>query len=274
MRTNRRPSKEPGHSRSPREHTRRHEDTPDTTAAFHRLASLPDGPERDLVREEIIREWIPVAERVAHRFRHRGEPNDDLRQVAALGLVKAVDRYEPDRGHAFASFAIPTITGELKRHFRDHLCILHMPRRLQELHSRTYLATVDLGETRPGRAATAREIADVTGLSEREAATGMAAHEAYRTASLDAPIRGTDVFHLADVVGDEDQELGLVVDREALKPLLADLPEIKQRILYLRFFRDLTQSQIAGLIGVSQMQVSRILRATFAHLREGLLAEA
>ncbi|WP_156723556.1 SigB/SigF/SigG family RNA polymerase sigma factor [Streptomyces apocyni] len=275
MRTDRRPAKEPVHSGGPREPVhRRHEDTPDTTSAFRRLASLPDGAERDAVREEIIRAWMPVAERVARRFRHRGESAEDLRQVAALGLVKAVDRYEPERGHAFASFVIPTVTGELKRHFRDHLWSLHVPRRFQELHSRTYLATVELDQARPGGTPTPREIADHTGMTEREAATGIAAHDAYRAASLDAPVPGVDGSHLADVLGEDDHELDLVVDRESLKPLLADLPERQRLILYLRFFGELTQSQIADRIGVSQMQVSRLLRSICAELRDGLLTGA
>ncbi|UQA90562.1 SigB/SigF/SigG family RNA polymerase sigma factor [Streptomyces halobius] len=270
-----RSSKEPlcsGSRRKPAH--RRHEDTPDTASAFRRLAYLPEGPERAAVREEIIRAWMPVAERATHRFRHRGESGEDLLQVAALGLVKAVDHYEPERGCAFVSFAIPTIVGELKRHLRDHLWSLHVPRRFQELHSKAYLATVELDQAHPGASPTPREIAEHTGLTESEAATGVLAHDAYRAASLDAPIHGVDASSLADTLGDDDHALDLVVDRESLKPLLADLSERQQRILYLRFFRDFTQAQIADRIGVSQMQVSRLLRSTCAQLREGLLAGA
>ncbi|MFM9372635.1 SigB/SigF/SigG family RNA polymerase sigma factor [Streptomyces sp. Da 82-17] len=259
----------------PRKHTpRRHDDTPDTAPAFRRLARLPYGPEHTAVREEIIRAWMPVAERVTRRFRHRGESREDLLQVAALGLVKAVDHYDPERGYAFASYAIPTMVGELKRHFRDHLWSLHVPRRFQELHTRTYLAAVELDQAHPGAEPTTREIAERSGLTEDEAATGMAAHEAYRAASLDAPVPGRAGSSLVDVMGDDDEAYDLVVDRESLKPLLAELPERQQLILYLRFFRGLTQAQIAGRIGVSQMQVSRLLRATCDRLREGLLADA
>ncbi|MDI3406922.1 SigB/SigF/SigG family RNA polymerase sigma factor [Streptomyces cavernicola] len=272
MRTDR-DSREPLQSRSPRKRAHaRHDDTPDTASAFRRLTRLPDGPERSAVREEIIRAWIPVAERVTRRFRHRGESGEDLFQVAALGLVKAVDHYDPERGHAFASFAIPTMVGELKRHFRDHLWSLHVPRRFQELHTKTYLAIVELDQADPSRTPTPGEVAEQAGLTESEAAAGMAAHDAYRAASLDAPTPGIAGSSLTDVLGDDDHAFDLVVDRESLKPLLADLPERQQRILYLRFFRELTQSQIAEAVGVSQMQVSRLLRSTCAQLRRGLLA--
>ena len=123
-----------------------HDDAPDTAEDFRKLATLPEGRQRDALRERIVEAWLPMADRLAGRFRSRGESFDDLRQVAALGLVKAVDRYDPERGNAFESYAVPTITGEIKRHFRDHMWTLHVPRRVQDLRNR--FITPTLGRSR------------------------------------------------------------------------------------------------------------------------------
>ncbi|GAB2608981.1 RNA polymerase sigma factor SigF [Streptomyces capparidis] len=253
---------------------RRHDDTPDTAEEFRRLATMPEGPERDELRKAITCAWMPVAERLARRFRNRGENQEDLVQVAALGLVKAVDRYQPDRGTAFESFAIPTIVGELKRHFRDHLWSLHVPRRVQELRNRTRSARNELLQELEGRGPTVRELAGYTGLSEEDVLLGMEAQDAYSTVSIDAPMPGYDDFSIADTIGGPDSTMELVVNRESLKPLLAELPERERRILYLRFFKDLTQTQIADIVGISQMHVSRLISRTCNDLREGLLADA
>jgi RNA polymerase sigma-B factor len=252
---------------------RTHDDTPDTAEDFRRLARMPDGPERDELRKKIIVAWLPVAERLARRFRNRGENQEDLVQVACLGMVKAVCRFDPQHGSAFESFAIPTVVGELKRHFRDHLWSVHVPRRVQELRNRTRAARNELLQELEGRGPTVGELAGHTGLSEEEVRLGMGAHDAFSTVSLDAPIPGLDDFSLADTLGTVDATMDLVDNRESLKPLLAELPERELRILYLRFFKDLTQTQIANIVGISQMHVSRLISRTCENLRSGLLAE-
>src|SRR5690606_27025977 len=163
-----------------------HDDAPDTADAFRRLAALPEGPERDALRDEIVEAWLPMADRLAGRFRSRGENFDDLRQVAALGLVKAVDRYEPGLGNAFESYAVPTITGEIKRHFRDRMWTLHVPRRVQELRNRVRYASQDLSQTIPGRRPTVAEIAESAHLSEEDVRTGQDALDSFSELSYDA----------------------------------------------------------------------------------------
>ncbi|MFF8908458.1 RNA polymerase sigma factor SigF [Streptomyces olivaceoviridis] len=251
-----------------------HDDAPDTSAAFERLAGLPDGPERQALRDELVRLWLPMAERIAVRFRGRGEALEDLYQVAALGLVKAVDHYDPDRGRAFEAYAVPTITGEIKRHFRDHMWTLHVPRRVQDLRNRVRAATKELIQTTPGRAPTVAEIAAFTRLSEDEVRTGMEALECFSALSLDAEVAGTDGYALGDSLGGPDPGFDLVVDRAAVKPCLEALPERERTILYLRFFGGMTQSRIAQQLGISQMHVSRLLSGCFDRLRDELLAEA
>ncbi|MES9525842.1 RNA polymerase sigma factor SigF [Streptomyces capoamus] len=251
-----------------------HDDAPDTADAFRRLAGLSDGPERQALRDELVRLWLPMAERIAVRFRGRGEALEDLYQVAALGLVKAVDHYDPDRGRAFEAYAVPTITGEIKRHFRDHMWTLHVPRRVQDLRNRVRAATKELSQTTPGRAPTVAEIAAHTRLSEDEVRTGMEALECFSALSLDAEVAGTDGYALGDSLGGPDPGYDLVVDRAAVKPCLAALPERERTILYLRFFGGMTQSRIAQQLGISQMHVSRLLSGCFDRLREELLAEA
>ncbi|MGW4495788.1 RNA polymerase sigma factor SigF [Streptomyces sp. NPDC004376] len=254
--------------------THSHDDAPDTAAAFERLAGLPDGPRRRALRDELVRLWLPMAERIAVRFRGRGESLEDLYQVAALGLVKAVDHYDPERGRAFEAYAVPTITGEIKRHFRDHMWTLHVPRRVQDLRNRVRVAWKELAQTTSGRAPTVEELAERTGLTEDEVRTGMEALECFSALSLDAEVAGTEGFALGDCLGEPDPGFDLVVDRVAVSPFLAALPERERTILYLRFFRGMTQSRIADQLGISQMHVSRLLTGCFDRLREELLAEA
>ncbi|MFF3499387.1 RNA polymerase sigma factor SigF [Streptomyces sp. NPDC003247] len=252
-----------------------HDDAPDTDRAFRRLAALPPGPPRDTLRAEIVEAWLPMADRLAGRFRSRGESYEDLRQVAALGLVKAVDRYDPDRGHAFESYAVPTVSGEIKRHFRDHLWTLHVPRRVQDLRNRVRVACQDLSQTVPGRRPTDAEIAECAQLSEEEVREGLEALESFTALSLDAEVPGGDTGHsLGDALGEPDPALDTVVDREAVKPRLAALSERERTILYLRFFGDMTQSRIAEQLGISQMHVSRLINRCCARLREQVLKDA
>ncbi|MPY57243.1 RNA polymerase sigma factor SigF [Streptomyces spongiae] len=252
-----------------------HDDAPDTAEAFCKLASLPPGPQRDALRDEIVEAWLPMAERLAGRFRSRGESYEDLRQVAALGLVKAVDRYDPERGNAFESYAVPTVTGEIKRHFRDHMWTLHVPRRVQDLRNRVRFASQDLSQTISGRRPTVAEIAEHAGITEEEVRVGLEALESFTALSLDAELPGSeDGYSLSDALGSPDPALDTVVDREAVKPRLAALPERERAILYMRFFDDMTQSRIAEQLGISQMHVSRLISRCCDRLREQVMREA
>ncbi|GAA2915292.1 MULTISPECIES: RNA polymerase sigma factor SigF [Streptomyces] len=251
-----------------------HDDAPDTAEAFRRLAALPAGPERDALRDEIVEAWLPMADRLAGRFRSRGESLDDLRQVAALGLVKAVDRYDPELGNAFESYAVPTITGEIKRHFRDHMWTLHVPRRVQDLRNRVRFASQDLSQTISGRRPTVAEIAEQAKLSEEDAKTGLEALESFTALSLDAELPGSeDGYSLSDALGSPDPALDTVVDREAVKDRLAALPERERAILYMRFFSDMTQSRIAEELGISQMHVSRLISRCCGRVREQVMRD-
>ncbi|MDP9612222.1 SigB/SigF/SigG family RNA polymerase sigma factor [Streptomyces hygroscopicus] len=252
------PRAHPGHA---------HDDAPDTSAEFRRIATLPDGPEKDGLRQEVVRAWMPMAERIAAQFRNRGEAPEDLRQVAMVGLVKAVRRYEPDRGSAFESYAVPTVTGEVKRHFRDHMWGLHVPRRVQELRNRVRAAVQDLTRSADGRSPSVKDLAAHTGLSEEDVLVGMEALDSFRTLSLDAELRGADDgYALVDTLGSTEPSYERVVQRESLKPCLRRLPAREREILYLRFFCDETQSRIADRLGISQMHVSRLISRTCARL--------
>lgn len=239
---------------------------------LEQLARLPQGPEHERLREQVISSLMPMARRLARRFRNRGESDEDLLQVASVGLVKAVDRYDPAQGHAFESFAVPTIVGELKRHFRDHAWDLHVPRRVQEARNQVRRAQQELLQPLGGRSPTVAEVARHTGLPEEDVILGLEAYQAYAAVSLDAPVPGLEVGSLADTMGAEDRFLDLVVDRISLRPLLEELPERERRILFLRFFRSMTQHQIADAVGVSQMHVSRLIARSCATLRSGMLA--
>ncbi|MFD0433054.1 B/F/G family RNA polymerase sigma-70 factor [Streptomyces sp. WAC 01325] len=247
-----------------------HNDAPDTGSDFVRLAALPEGPERDAIRDELTRAWLPMAHRIAGRFRNRGESLEDLRQVAALGLVKAIDRYEPGRG-AFESYAVPTITGEIKRHFRDRMWALRVPRRVQDLRNKVRVARRDL-TTSDGSNPSVAQIAAHTGLTEDEVNTGLEALDSFSTLSLDAEMSSSeDGFSLADTIGGCDGGYDVVVDREAAKEGLRRLPERERTILYLRFFEDMTQSRIADELGISQMHVSRLISRCCARVRDEVL---
>ncbi|MGC4909954.1 SigB/SigF/SigG family RNA polymerase sigma factor [Streptomyces cyaneofuscatus] len=250
-------------------------DVPPSDTAFQRLSALPPGPEREALRDETICTWLPMAHRLAARFRNRGESMDDLRQVAAMGLVKAVDRYDPARGKAFETFAVPTVTGELKRHFRDHTWDVHVPRRVQDLRNQVRTARRDLAQRLGGRAPTCAEIAAEAGLSEEDVLLGLEALESYSALSLDAEPAGVDGgITLADRLGSCDSALDVAVDREAVKPGLRMLHERERTILYLRYFRDMTQVGIAERLGISQMHVSRLISQSCARVRAGALEEA
>ncbi|MFF4272165.1 SigB/SigF/SigG family RNA polymerase sigma factor [Streptomyces sp. NPDC001536] len=252
---------------------RRHDDAPDTAGLFARLVALEDGPEREAVRDELVTAWLPMAHRIAGRFRERGESIEDLRQVAALGLVKAVDRFDPERG-AFESYAVPTITGEVKRHFRDRMWALRVPRRVQELRNKVRVARRELTQTPGGAEPTVADVAAHTGLTEDEVTTGMEALESFSALSLDAELSSDDDgYSLADTLGAADSSYDTVVDRESAKAGLRRLPERDRAILYMRFFEDMTQSRIADQLGISQMHVSRLISRSCARVRAEALGE-
>ena len=244
-----------------------------THAAFARLHSLPDGPERAEVRAELVALHLPLVEHLARRFRNRGEPLDDLVQVGTIGLIKAVDRFDLERGVEFSTFATPTIVGEIKRWFRDKGWSIRVPRRLQELRLALVAATGDLSQEL-GRAPTVAELAQRLSVDEDEVLEGLESANAYSTLSLDAPDGGTwDGHGPGDLLGCDDEALATIEFRESLRPLLATLAPRERRIVMLRFFRQMTQTQIAADLGMSQMHVSRLLARSLATLRDGLTAE-
>ncbi|GAA4252361.1 hypothetical protein GCM10022255_048640 [Dactylosporangium darangshiense] len=238
------------------------------------LADLAPGADRERVRGRLVELYMPLAEYLARRFRNRGEQLDDLVQVANLGLIKSVDGFDPNRGAAFTSYAIPMIVGELKRHFRDKGWDVRVPRRLQELRLQIGKVSGDLAQDL-GRSPTVADLATRLGVSEEEVIEGLDCGQAYRALSLDAPVGdgegGTN--GLGDLLGDDDPDMRNVENREALRPLLARLPEREQKIIAMRFHGNLTQSQIAAELGISQMHVSRLLAGALRNLREQLTRE-
>ncbi|MDH6452806.1 RNA polymerase sigma-B factor [Streptomyces sp. SAI-126] len=242
-------------------------------ALFIELRALKDGsPEYAELRNQLVRMHLPLVEHLARRFRNRGEPLDDLTQVATIGLIKSVDRFDPDRGVEFSTYATPTVVGEIKRHFRDKGWAVRVPRRLQELRLALTTATAELSQQH-GRSPTVHELAEKLAISEEEVLEGLESANAYSTLSLDVPDTDDESPAVADTLGAEDEALEGVEYRESLKPLLEDLPPREKRILLLRFFGNMTQSQIAQEVGISQMHVSRLLARTLAQLREKLLVE-
>ncbi|MGW1023018.1 RNA polymerase sigma factor SigF [Streptomyces sp. NPDC002577] len=240
---------------------------------FVELRKLPEGsPEYAELRNQLVRMHLPLVEHLARRFRNRGEPLDDLTQVATIGLIKSVDRFDPERGVEFSTYATPTVVGEIKRHFRDKGWAVRVPRRLQELRLSLTTATAELSQLH-GRSPTVHELAEKLAISEEEVLEGLESANAYSTLSLDVPDTDDESPAVADTLGAEDEALEGVEYRESLKPLLEDLPPREKRILLLRFFGNMTQSQIAQEVGISQMHVSRLLARTLAQLREKLLVE-
>ena len=224
-------------------------------------------------RDRIVERCLPLADHIARRFDGRGEPRDDLVQVARVGLVNAVIRFDVHAGSDFVSFAVPTIMGEVRRHFRDNSWSVKVPRRLKELHLRLGAATAELSQ-RLGRAPTPTELAAELGMDRDEVVEGLVAGSSYNTLSIDSgggSGSGTeDAPAIADTLGDVDLSLDQIENREALRPLLEALPERERTVLLLRFFESLTQTQIAERVGISQMHVSRLLAKSLARLRDQL----
>jgi RNA polymerase sigma-B factor len=219
------------------------------------------------LRNQLVEEHMGLAEALARRMSNRGESHDDLGQVALVGLLKAVERFDPDHGVRFTSFATPTILGELKRHFRDRGWAVRVPRRVQELNLEVRDATATLTHEL-GRAPTTQEIAERAGVDLEEVLESMEAGGLYRLASLDAKVSGEDEWEPSSWLAVDDRELADTDVRVTVEALLALLPERERRIMYLRFFEGLTQSEIAEQIGVSQMHVSRLLSRSIDALGE------
>jgi len=249
------------------------ENDAEAKALLSLLADLPAGADRDRVRGRLIELYIPLAEYLARRFRNRGELFDDLVQVANLGLIKSVDGFDAERGAAFTSYAIPMIVGELKRHFRDKGWDVRVPRRLQEL--RLEISKVSGGLAQDlGRSPTVADLAKRLEVSEEEIIEGLDCGQAYRALSLDAPVGDAGdggANGLGDLLGGEDPDMQNMENREALRPLLAKLTEREQKIIAMRFHGNLTQSQIATQLGISQMHVSRLLTGALRTLRAQLV---
>jgi RNA polymerase sigma-B factor len=237
------------------------------------LAGLAvDDPRRARVRGRVIEWYLPMTVYLARRFGGRGELLDDLTQVAAVGLIKAVDRFDPARGVDFASYAVPTIVGEIRRHFRDTTWAVRVPRRLQEVKLQTPAATEELLHALH-RAPTAAELAERLGISTRDMLSVQLSANAYRPFSIDRGLSGRPDLRPEDWLGGPDPNIEAVENRTALRALLARLPVREQRILAMRFEQDMSQTQIAAAIGLSQMHVSRLLLKSLAQLHEALITE-
>jgi RNA polymerase sigma-B factor len=239
---------------------------------FDQLGTLEaDASGRQRVRDQLVEMHLPLVEYLARRFAGRGEPLDDLVQVGTIGLIKAVDRFDTERGVEFSTYATPTVVGEIKRHFRDKGWTVRVPRRLQELRAALSSATSDLTQSM-GRSPTVAELATHLKIGEEEVLEGLESANAYTAVSIEAS-DGEGGLTVADTLGADDLSLEGVEYRESIKPLLDSLPPRERRILMLRFFGNLTQSQIAAELGISQMHVSRLLARTLAQLRERLMQD-
>lgn len=244
---------------------------------FVEHAGLPPGhARRTQLRNSLINGYLPVAQHIAQKYGRRGENPEDLAQVATLGLILAVDRFDPDRGVDFLSFAVPTISGEVLRYFRDRSTTIRVPRRIRELQGFIYDAAAALGQ-RHGRAARPSEIAVLLEVDVEDVLECLQAQQTAYCMSLDEPAWGdvgaSGCLRFSGVLGRTESEFDLIENREALAPLLAELPERERHILLLRFFGGMTQTEVAHQVGISQMHVSRLLARTLDRLRRKLTAD-
>lgn len=248
--------------------------TPETGASeqlLRRRAALNvDDPDRTRLRTQIIEANLPMAIRLARRYTGRGEPYDDLAQVGTLGLIKAVDGYDTNRGVPFVSYAIPTILGSIRRHFRDSAWTIRVPRAMQELGARVPEARGKLGQQH-GREPTEGELADHLEVTAAQLVAAVAASDVYRPQSLNEPRPGGAGIERHAHIGTADPGYAAVDDHLTLRLLLTALPLRERRIVTMRFYGDLTQAQIATRVGLSQMHVSRLLKHSLAQLRAGML---
>ena len=241
----------------------------ETMQVLRRMAALPEGPERRRLRDEIVEDHMAYARHIARRYSTRGSTTEDFEQVAYLGLVKAVDNFDPEHGTGFLGYATPMIVGEIKRYFRDATWSVHVPRHMQELTGAMHKAA-DALTTELGRSPTVRELAERMEVETEEIVEALDASEAYRTASLDRPVGvEQDSACLGDLIGDDDPGYEAAVDHEVLRGLISELGERDRRILSMRYFRGMTQSEIGDRLGISQMQVSRLITKIHNRLRDG-----
>ena len=257
---------------APSEHAKRVEQTRRRSAELFGEMRADGASEavRSTSRDSLVHLHLPLVEHCARRFRNRGEPFEDLVQVGTIGLIKSIDRFDTDRGVEFSTYATPTIIGEIKRYFRDKGWAIRVPRRLQELRMQISSATAELTQ-KLGRSPTPRELAEEIGCTVEEIIEGFESSNAYSTLSLDASNDDDDSSSsMLDALGIDDAGLEHVEIRESIKPLLEQLDPREKKILLLRFFKNMTQSQIAEEIGVSQMHVSRLLSRTLSQLRSSL----
>jgi RNA polymerase sigma-B factor len=243
----------------------------ETAAVVTRLQECTDPDELARLRQQLVVLNVPVATSIALRYRSRGEAVEDLVQAAHLGLVKAVNGFDADRGHDFLAYAVPTISGEVKRHFRDQGWDIRPPRRVQELRGEVEKASSELTQTL-GRSPRISEIAAHLGASEDDVVECVASADLYHVHSLDAPVGGAEDLNVGDTLGDVDPLLGQIDDVLSVRPLMDRLAPRDRRILALRYFNGWTQQQIAEDVGVTQMQVSRLITKALRRLREGLEA--
>jgi RNA polymerase sigma-B factor len=240
------------------------------TALLAWLTSLPVGhPARAGVRDEVIAAWLPMARRLARRYAGRGEAMDDLVQAATVGLIKSVDRFDESLGVDFPGYAVPTIVGELKRHFRDRTWSVRVPRRLQEMGMAISQATNVLSQSL-GRSPTVADVAGFLGVGEEEVLEGLESVRAYRATSLSSPVGPTGEVELGDSLGVEDVGFARTDLHLSLGPAMRQLTERERLIVTLRFYGNQTQTQIAARVGVSQMHVSRLLAGALVKLRHQL----
>jgi RNA polymerase sigma-B factor len=251
-----------------------------TTALFERIAATDDAEERRRLRHEVVLLHLPAARRVAARYTGRGESFDDLQQVACIALVKAARSFDPGRGTTFAAYAVPSMHGEVKRHFRDHGWVIRPPRHIQDSRTGVNEAVATLTQDL-GRRPTHAEVAAVTGLDDDTVRACLASNDIFRLASIDALPQGGDgaagegrSADLAAFLGGADERLEAIEERLSLRPLIAALDPRERRLLALRFGQEWTQAQIASDFGVSQVQVSRLLTKVLTGLRQSLAAAA
>jgi RNA polymerase sigma-B factor len=239
--------------------------SPDAEVLFTQWRTHGDRQARDL----LIERFLPLAHRLARRYTNIGEPYEDLFQIASLGLVKAVERFEPERGFAFTTFAVPTIVGELKRYFRDSSWALHVDRGAKERARQITDAQHEM-QARTGRTPTIRQLAQYMERSEEQILDGLQTAAAYEAISLDAPAKSDDEDTVSriELLGERDERLDRVDDAATLFAAARHLPRRERQVLYLRFGEDLPQTEIANRVGVSQMHVSRLLRSALVRLRE------
>lgn len=239
-----------------------------TSALLAFAHGLPEEDARRSVLTRVVDVNMPVAEAIAARYRRRGVATEDLQQAAYVGLCKAVHRFDPDQSEDLLSFAVPTIRGEVQRYFRDHTWVVRPPRRLQELTSRARSVREEL-EQQQGRQPTVAELAEALEVDPRTCGQVLVASEAMHALSLDLPVGDEDSATVGDLIGENDR-LDLVEDYVVLRPLIASLGPREQELLHLRFVQERTQSEIGEELGITQTQVSRLLRRILGDLRRAL----